>query len=72
MKDVNNAFNPWNTLVFFPREFHELRSLAGYSPWGCRALDMTEQLTLSLFIHIINILLFYLRMHYLACGKIGM
>ena len=32
MKDVNNAFNPWNSLVFFPREFHGLRSLAGYSP----------------------------------------
>ena len=21
----------------------------GYSPWGCKELDMTEQLTLSLF-----------------------
>ena len=36
MKDVNNAFNTWNSLVFFPREFHGLRSLAGYSPWCCR------------------------------------
>ena len=25
------------------------RSLAGYSPWGCRELDMTEQLTFSRF-----------------------
>ena len=24
------------------------RSLAGYSPWGCKELDMTEHLTLSL------------------------
>ena len=23
-------------------------SLAGHSPWGCKELDMTEQLTLSL------------------------
>ena len=24
------------------------RTLAGYSPWGCKELDMTEQLTLLL------------------------
>ena len=24
--------------------------LAGYSPWDCKELDMTEQLTISLFI----------------------
>ena len=32
--------------VFLPGEFHGQRSLAGYSPWGCKELDMTEQLTL--------------------------
>ena len=32
--------------VFLPGEFHGQRSLAGYSPWGCRELDMTEWLTL--------------------------
>ena len=26
-------------------EFHGLRSLAGYSPWGCKQSDMTERLT---------------------------
>ena len=25
------------TPVFLPGEFHGQRSLAGYSPWGCRA-----------------------------------
>ena len=30
-----------------PVEFHGQRSLAGYSPWGCQELDMTEWLTLS-------------------------
>ena len=25
---------------------HGQRSLAGYSPWGCKELDMTEQLTI--------------------------
>jgi len=32
-----------------PGEFHGQRSLVGYSPWGCKESDMTEQLTLSLF-----------------------
>ena len=37
------------TPVFLPGEFLGQRSLVGYSPWVCKALDMTEQLTLSLF-----------------------
>ena len=32
--------------VFLPGESHELRSLAGCSPWGCSELNMTEQLAL--------------------------
>ena len=32
------------TRVFLPGEFHGQRSLAGHSPWGCKELDMTEQL----------------------------
>ena len=31
------------TPLFLPEMSHEQRSLAGYSPWGCKALDMTEQ-----------------------------
>ena len=31
--------------VFLPGESHGQRSLAGYSPWGGKDLDMTEQLT---------------------------
>ena len=30
------------TPVFLPGESHEQRSLAGYSPWGCKESDMTE------------------------------
>ena len=30
------------TPVFFPGKSHEERSLMGYSPWGCKDLDMTE------------------------------
>ena len=48
-----HAFNPWvgkipwrrewqPTPVLLPGESHGLRSLAGYSPWGHKELDMTE------------------------------
>ena len=31
--------------VFFPGEFHRKRSLVGYSPWGCKESDTTEQMS---------------------------
>ena len=31
--------------VFLPGEFHEQKSLAGYSPWGRKESDTTKQLT---------------------------
>ena len=42
---------PWKrtwqpTPVFLPGLSLGQRSLAGYSPWGCKELDMTEQLSL--------------------------
>ena len=51
------GFDPWvgkilwrrawqPTLVFLPGEFHRQRSLVGYSPWGHKESDTTEQLTL--------------------------
>ena len=50
-----------------PEEFYGQRSIAGYSPWGLKELDMTEQLTLSLsqlkvfliFIHLFNLYIIY-------------
>ena len=36
------------TPVFLPGEFYGQRSLAGYSPWGCKESDMTERLHFSL------------------------
>ena len=36
------------TPVFLPGELHGQGSLAGYSPWGHKELDIIEQLTLSL------------------------
>ena len=38
------------TPVILPGEFHEQRSLAGYSPWGCR-VRLTEQLSLTLILN---------------------
>ena len=43
---------PWRrewlpTPIFLPGEFHAQRSLAGYSPWGCKELDRTERLSVS-------------------------
>ena len=34
------------TPLFLPGKFHGQRSLAGYSPWGCKGSDTTEH-TLS-------------------------
>ena len=35
--------------VFSPGEFHRQRSLVGYSPWGSKESDKTEELTLTFF-----------------------
>ena len=39
------------TPVSLPGESHGQRSLVGYSPWGRKESDMTEQLILSLHFH---------------------
>ena len=36
----------WPATVFLPGESHGQRSLAGYSPWRHKELDMTEQLSM--------------------------
>ena len=41
---------PWRrewqpSAIFLSGKFHGQRSLAGYSPWDCKELDMTEQLS---------------------------
>ena len=45
---------PWRrkwqpTPVFLPGKFHGQESLVGYSPWGCKELDTTEQLSTSTY-----------------------
>ena len=52
-RDIRDGFNSWvrkipwrrtwyPTPVFLPGESHRQRSLAGYSPQGCKDLDTTE------------------------------
>ena len=42
-----------STAVFLAGEFHGQRTLAGYSPWGHKESDMTEQLTLLLHTYVV-------------------
>ena len=37
--------------IFLPGKFHGQKSLAGYSPCGCKESDMTEQLSVHTHIH---------------------
>ena len=39
----NREWKP--TPVFLPGKFHRQRSVAGYSPWGCKESDMTKRLS---------------------------
>ena len=41
--------------VFLPGESHGQRRLAGYSPWGCKELDTTEQLNTDTHRHNLKI-----------------
>ena len=54
-ESARNAGDPWvgkilwrrkwqPTPVLWPRKFHGWRSLVGYSPWGHKESDTTEQL----------------------------
>ena len=64
-------FNPWvgkipwrskwqPTLVILPGKSHERMSLIGYSPWGSKKSDTTEQLH-SLTDYFRGIIFFHLR-----------
>ena len=33
------------TPIFVPGEFHRQKSLVAHSPWGCKELNTTEQIT---------------------------
>ena len=61
--------NPWRrkwllTPVFSPGGFHQQRSLVGYSLWGHKESDMTEQLSIahSTILYLKEPLLVYYRL----------
>ena len=61
--------DPWGrkwqlTPVFVPGKFHEQSSLAGYSPWGCKGLDMTEHAHIHFWQNFL-----FLKSGYLRLGK---
>ena len=52
---------PWRrawqpTPVFLPGESHGQRSLEGYSPWGCKESDTTEQISTRVHTYIYTVL----------------
>ena len=62
MQCRRHGFDPWvrkilwkrewqPTPVFLPGEFHGQKNLVGYSPWGGKESDMTEQLSTLAFKH---------------------
>ena len=53
------------TPVFLPGESHGQRSLAGYSPQGCKELDTTEQVRISCFLNL-PLILIPLQMFFLS------
>jgi len=45
------------TPVFLPGKSHGWRSLVGYSPWGCKELNTTEQLHFHVLLYFMNFII---------------
>ena len=62
VKELEAAISvPWRrkqqpTPVFLPGESRGQRSLAGYSPWGCKESDTMEYTHISVFDSVLNIM----------------
>ena len=76
--NAGDWFDPWVRKILWRREwqptpvflsgaFHGQRSLAGYSPLGCKESDTTEQLTFSLFTTFSACVLYKNRQWALVC-----
>ena len=62
---------PWRkkwqpTPLLLPAKFHGLRSLEGYSPWGLKEWDMTEQLHFLSFLYFLFPLMFHKSVLYIC------
>ena len=61
-----------STPVFLPGKSHGQRSLASYSPWGCKELDTAERLyntNNSIIIHYVH--LYITSSLFISCGFLG-
>ena len=76
------SFNPWvgkipwrrkwqPTPVLLLGQSHGLRSLAGYSPWGCKESDTTEQAHASSNQEIILVICYFLNTSSHAKDRMG-
>ena len=52
--------------IFLPGKTHRQRSLVGYNSWGCKELNTTQQVTLSLFKE-----LYYIHFTWTSFGPIS-
>ena len=69
---IQYSFFFFSNPVFLPGEFHGQRSLAGYSLWGLKELDMTEQLTLSFScFKVYNPVVFHIFAKFCCSIKVG-
>ena len=60
------------TPAFLSGEFHGQRILAGYSPWGLKEMDTTEQLTLKTSIELHICMYFYMQPFVFVLSYSGM
>ena len=60
------------TPAFLSGEFHGQRILAGYSPWGLKEMDTTEQLTLKNSIELHICMYFYMQPFVFVLSYSGM
>ena len=75
------SLNPWiekilwrrkwqSTPVFLPGEFHGQGILVGYSPWSCKVLDTTEQLTHMSLYHVFICIFLSVSIDYLFISSL--
>ena len=50
MRWLDSITNQWTWIEQSPEDTGGQRSLVGYSPWGCKESDMTEQLHFTRFV----------------------
>ena len=50
VENISRSRKP--TPVFLPRKSYEQRSLAGYSPWGCKESDTAEHHNGIIMLHV--------------------